>query len=171
MATMMRTFAPSTTADATIGVVAGGALLDTADPPSAPATLDELLLVRLIGKLASAADRAAGPDGGELGQLLRRCRKLIGNCPRQALCVTQEGKALIDAARAILASAQLDPNMSQCPMLAQTTSDLLAQTAGAYRWSYRRYGSSGQLAELPAETVQELLDLSQRYAGASSARQ
>jgi hypothetical protein len=167
MATMMRTFAPSSTADATIGETTGGTLLGTAEPPSAPATLDELLLVRLIGKLASGA----GPDGGELGQLLRRCRKLVGSCTRPAFCVTQEGKALIDAARAILASAQPDPSAPLCPILAQTTSDLLAQTAGAYRWSYRRYGSSGQLAELPAETVRALLNLSERYMDASSARQ
>jgi hypothetical protein len=171
MATMMRTFAPSTTADASIGEATAGLLLGAADPLSAPATLDELLLIRLIGKLAGSPASADSPDGGELGQLLRRCRKLIGSSPRPALCVTQEAKALIDAARAILASAQPDPSVPLCLALAETTSDLLAQTAAAYRWSYRRYGSSGQLAELPAETVQALLDLSQRYVGASSARQ
>jgi len=163
MATMMRTFTRSVDTSMSYNEASDDPILWAAGQPIAPVSLDELLLIRLVAKLASTSETDAG--SAELAQLLRRCRKLVACGPQLTLCVTQEAKALIDAARAILAASQPDLSAPPNPIQAQITIELLAQTASAYRWSYRHYGSSGQLAELPAATVLALLDLAAHYAG------
>jgi hypothetical protein len=126
-----------------------------------------------IGKqrreMIDASDALSSKDGSivsvvELRRLIAVCQELFTTSGQSVFLVTQEVKAFIDAMHAILAAHRLDSTASLSDEQRKVMTELLEQTAGAYRWCYNHQGFSGHLAELRTQHVLALLDLVQRYA-------
>jgi len=150
------------------------------------ASAAEKLLVILLAKLANpapddsgigrrrrevidASDALSSKDVSivtivELRRLIAVCQERFTTSGQSVFLVTQEVKAFIDAMHAILAAHRLDPSTSLSDEQCKVMTELLEQTAGAYRWCYKHRGFSGQVAELRTQHVLALLDLVQRYA-------
>jgi hypothetical protein len=157
------------------------------------ATVAEKLLVALLAKLANPEPDASAISrqcpkmidvGNGLGRgdmsnvmvadlwrLIAVCQELFTASEHSVFLVTQEVKAFIDAMHAILAAHRLDLHTSASDEQRRVMTELLEQTAGAYRWSYYRHGFSGQVAELRSQYVLALLDLVQGYANQMLGRQ
>ena len=150
------------------------------------ATVAEKLLLALLAKLANPwpddsamsrqrpkmieASNALGHEDmsyvmvADLRRLIGVCQELFTASEHSVFLVTQEVKAFIDATYAILAAHRLDSSLSLSDEQRRVMTELLEQTAGAYRWSYYHQGFSGQVAELRSQYVLGLLDLLQEYA-------